>query len=742
MDAKPLLTAPEKDAQTLAQQAQLVREQQVILDTAGVGIVFIRRRSLRRCNQRFADIFGHATVQEALQRSNASLYPDKDAFHALGQAAYPVMAQGLPFKGEVRMRRLDGSLFWAHLTGKLVNPEDTSEGSIWIVDDITEQKAASSRMQAILQEQRLIFDNALVAILFMQERKVVRCNRAFESMLGYGSGELDGAPSRTWYMSDKDWEEATIRCYEPLSRGDIFHEEMRLRRKDGTPIFCDVQAQAIDPLDLARGTIWSGIDITARRHTEEQLALARANLEQLVQQRTEELRNTVQALEQTAQRRAEAEAHIQRLAHYDALTGLPNRALLNDRCHTAIAAAHRGGHTVALMFLDLDHFKNINDSLGHRVGDEVLVELARRLRQSVREQDTVSRLGGDEFVLLLPDTDAHGAANVAAKILQAALAPFVLEDHELTVTPSIGIALYPQDGESLEALSRSADAAMYLAKEEGRNGYRFFTSSIQARSERTLLLGNALRRALERNQLSLVFQPQMDMRTGTLIGVEALVRWTHPELGPVSPGEFIPVAESNGLILDIGEWVLRAAARQAAGWRAMGWTAWHVGVNVSAAQFRHGNLPELVGTVLAQENLPPDMLELELTEGVAMHNTQHVSATMDQLARLGVPMAMDDFGTGYSSLSYLKRYKVSKLKIDQSFVRDIANDADDRAIVKAIISMAHSLGLHTIAEGVETQEQIDFLRSQGCEQIQGYWLSKPLSAEALTAFVLQRGQYT
>jgi diguanylate cyclase (GGDEF)-like protein len=393
------------------------------------------------------------------------------------------------------------------------------------------------------------------------------------------------------------------------------------------------------------------------------------------------------------------------------------------------------------MFLDLDHFKNINDSLGHRVGDDVLVELARRLRASVRELDTVSRLGGDEFVLLLPDTDAQGAANVAAKILQTALDPFLIEGHELTVTPSIGIALYPQDGDSLETLSRSADAAMYLAKEEGRNGFRFFTATIQERSERTLLLGNAMRRALERKQLSLVYQPQLDLRTDKLIGVEALVRWTHPELGPISPGEFIPVAESNGLILAIGEWVLQAAAHQAAHWHAMGWTPWRVGVNVSAVQFRHGNLPELVAAVLAQEQLPPSMLELELTEGVAMHNPQQVSATMDQLAALGIHMSMDDFGTGYSSLSYLKRYKVSKLKIDQSFVRDIANDADDRAIVKAVISMAHSLGLCTIAEGVETQEQIDFLRAQGCEQIQGYWLSRPLSADALTALVRQRGQF-
>lgn len=727
-----------ESVQSPSQLAQLAREQQVILDTAGVGVVFIRGRVLRRCNQRFAEIFGHTSVEAALQRGNASLYPDTQAFRALGRAAYPVMATGQPYKTEIQMRHAQGHLFWAHLTGKLVNPENTAEGSIWIIDDITEQKLASAQLQALLQEHQLIVDNALVSILFMQDRKVVRCNRAFEQMLGYDHGELDGAPSRTWYMSDSDWEAATVRCYAPLIRGEVFHEEMQLRRKDGSPMYCDVQAQAIDPRDLSRGSIWTGVDITARRRTEDQLAQAHANLELLVQQRTEELRKTVEALEQTARQRREAEAHVQRLAHFDALTGLPNRLLLNDRCSTAIAAAHRHGQGVALMFLDLDHFKNINDSLGHRVGDDVLVELARRLQRAVREQDTVSRLGGDEFVLLLPDTDADGAAHVARKLLQTALEPFLIEGHELTVTPSIGIALYPQDGASLEALSRCADAAMYQAKEEGRNGFRFFTATIQERSERSLLLGNALRRALERNQLSLVYQPQLDLTTGTLVGAEALVRWTHPELGPISPAEFIPVAESNGLILAIGEWVLRAAARQALQWQRLGWTRWRIAINVSAVQFRHGNLAELVRNVLTEEAAPAQMLELEITEGVAMHNPQQVSTTMEQLAALGVHLAMDDFGTGYSSLSYLKRYKVSKLKIDQSFVRDITHDADDRAIVQAIISMAHSLGLSTIAEGVETIEQLEFLRAHGCAQIQGYWLSRPLTAAALQDWVQAR----
>ncbi len=714
-----------------------LREQQVILDTAGVGIVFIHRRSLKRCNARFAEIFGHHQAHEALLRTNASLYPDAGAFHALGRAAYPVMAQGLPYKAEVRMKRANGDLFWAHLTGKLVNPADTDEGSIWIIDDIDEQKASAEQLQALLTEQALILDNALVAILFLQNRHVVRCNRAFETMLGYQPGELNGAASRTWYLSEQDWNTAAERCYAPLRRGETFREEMCLRRKNGQPVYVEVQARAIDPTDLDKGSIWTGLDITARRQAEEQLARAHAELERLVEQRTEELRQTVDALQTRAAEHQAAEERAQHLAHYDPLTGLPNRVLLHDRCHTALQWAMRHNHQVALLYLDLDHFKNINDSLGHRVGDEVLVELARRLRGAVREQDTVSRLGGDEFVLLLPETDAPGAASVAQKILQAALVPLHLEDHELTVTPSIGIALYPQDGSDLDSLSRCADAAMYQAKSEGRNGVRFFTASLQAQSERMLVVSNALRRCLERQQLSLSYQPQIDLETARVVGLEALVRWNHPELGAVSPAEFIGIAESNGLILPIGEWVLHEATQQLARWHRLGWTQLRVAVNLSAVQFRHANLLHLVSECLQEAGLAPRSLELELTEGVALHNPQQATAIMDELDRRGVRLSMDDFGTGYSSLNYLKRFRVYKLKIDQSFVRDLGQDAEDRAIVQTIIRMAQSLGLRTMAEGVETVEQREFLRAMGCDEIQGYLVSRPLPAAEMEVFLRQ-----
>lgn len=434
----------------------------------------------------------------------------------------------------------------------------------------------------------------------------------------------------------------------------------------------------------------------------------------------------------------QAEESVRLLAHYDPLTGLPNRLLLTDRCNLALSAAQRNATSLALMFLDLDHFKNVNDSLGHRVGDALLVVLANRLQTAVRDQDTVSRLGGDEFILVLPETDAVGAAHVAEKLLQSALVPFQLEQHELTVTPSIGIALFPNDGLDFDTLSRCADAAMYRAKQEGRNNFRFFTAEMQARSERTLTLENALRRALERDQLRLHYQPQVSLTSGSVIGVEALLRWNHPELGMVSPAEFIPVAEISGLILSIGEWVLRTAVRQLRTWIDAGMSPIIISVNLSSVQFRHADLPELVTALLDEARLPAHLLELELTEGVAMTDPLGAIAIMNNLHERGIRMSIDDFGTGYSSLSYLKKFQVYKVKIDQSFVRDITEDVDDKAIVGAIISMATSLGMQTIAEGVETEGQLEFLKDRGCTEVQGYYISRPLPADQFEVFMREK----
>ena len=715
-------------ATTPKQLRLALREQEVILETAGVGIVFIKHRTVLRCNQRFAQIYGHADSADMLGSSSVSLYPDAESFYRLGKSAFTVMAQGLAYKSEVLMRRCDGSLFWSHLTGKLVNPADTGEGSIWIIDDIHEEKQAQERLQASLAEQKLILNNVMFGIVFLHDRHLTRCNRQFENILGYEPGELHGLSSSTWYLSDADWLDAGARCYPPLAAGEAIQAEMVLRRKDGLPVHCAISAKAIDPNDLGKGTIWIVLDVNARKKAELELEHARDSLEKLVETRTQQLSRTVAELEEKALEQKKAEAQIQQLAHFDPLTGLPNRLLLKDRCVQALSLADRSGQSLALMFIDLDHFKNINDSLGHQVGDQVLLALAQRLKDNVREQDTVARLGGDEFILLLPNADTLGAARVADKLIQAAMLPLHIGQHELTVTPSIGIAIYPKDGSDLDTLYKCADAAMYRAKEDGRNSYRFFTSELQAVSDRTLLLDNALRRALARDQLSLLYQPQIDLLTNQIIGAEALLRWDHPELGKISPAEFIPIAESSGLILPIGEWVIRTALAQLAQWIQSGMRAITLSVNLSSVQFRHAELPELVSRLLSDAGLPPERLELELTEGVAMHNPVSAIAVMDDLHQRGIRLSIDDFGTGYSSLSYLKRFKVYKLKIDQSFVRDITTDPDDKAIVGAVIGLAASLGMKTIAEGVETEGQLDFLRSEGCDEVQGYHFSRPLDA--------------
>ena len=723
----------------LTQTRLALREYEVVMENAGVGIAYVKQRTIVRCNQRYAEIFGVTETAQIVGASSSLAYADHAAFTSLGQLAYPVMATGATYRTELQMRRINGDLFWATITGKLVNPSDPEEGSIWIVDDIDAQKIAQLNLQSVTAEQSLILDNAMVGIVFLRDRKVTRCNRSFEVVFGYNPGELDGSSSRQWYLTDEDWIAAGQRCYEPLAAGLAFEGEMMLRTKAGAPLCCEVRAKAIDPRNLSLGSIWITMDITARKQAEAELMQARKNLEQLVEHRTLELKRTVTELKIKAEQQAAAEGHIQQLAHFDPLTGLPNRLLLGDRCQQVLRSAQRSEQSVALMFLDLDHFKTINDSLGHRTGDAVLVELAQRLRASVREQDTVSRLGGDEFILLLPDTDAAGASNVADKLLQAALVPIQVEQHELTVTPSIGIALYPKDGFDLDQLSRCADAAMYRAKADGRNSYCFFTPEIQAYSDRSLQLGNALRRALERNQLTLHYQPQIDIQSGQTVGAEALLRWYHPELGHVSPAEFIPIAESSGLILPIGEWVIRTALKQLSTWIENGMTPITMAVNLSSVQFRHADLPALVSRALLDAGLPAHNLELELTEGVAMTNPLSAIAVMDNLHNRGVRMSIDDFGTGYSSLSYLKRFQVYKLKIDQSFVRDITDDPDDKAIVGAIISMASSLGMQTIAEGVETEGQLEFLRARGCTEVQGYYFSRPLPADAFEAFVRHTG---
>lgn len=429
--------------------------------------------------------------------------------------------------------------------------------------------------------------------------------------------------------------------------------------------------------------------------------------------------------------RKEAERQINYLAHYDTLTDLPNRTLLRDRMEQALAKARRTGNLVAVLFIDLDRFKNVNDSLGHAVGDRLLAEVSRRLQKDTRAGDTVSRQGGDEFIVLLSEIrEMNEATQVASKLLNSLGQAYRIGNHDLHVTPSIGISLFPNDAEDIDELVRNADAAMYQAKERGRFNFQFFTHDMSVQAWERLSLENQLRRAIRNREFVLYYQPQLSLETGDIVGVEALIRWRH-EGRLISPAVFIPVAEQTGMIIDIGDWVLQEACEQARAWQDEGLNAVPVSVNLSALQFRRRDVRSHVQHALAVSGLAPEFLSLELTESTVMEEVEESVRMLGQLSRLGVGLCIDDFGTGYSSLSYLKRFPIDKLKIDKSFVSDIPDDSDDMAITAAVIDMGRNLNLHIVAEGVETREQLHFLRDRGCQEMQGFLFSRPLPANEM-----------
>jgi diguanylate cyclase (GGDEF)-like protein/PAS domain S-box-containing protein len=431
-----------------------------------------------------------------------------------------------------------------------------------------------------------------------------------------------------------------------------------------------------------------------------------------------------------------AEQKIQFQAFHDALTGLPNRLLLQDRFEQAKAHASRANCRVMLLFLDLDNFKNINDTLGHDCGDALLLQIATRLSVCMRETDTISRLGGDEFLILLPDlVQAEDAAPILAKLMEQMQLPFYADGQEISTSVSMGVTIFPEDGTSFDSLLKKADMAMYKAKGDGRNTYRYFDDAMDVEAVEHQFIRNGLRRALERNEFVLYYQPQIDLVSGAVIGVEALIRWNHPQLGMVSPARFIPVSEESGLIVPIGDWVLREACRQAMAWQRDGLPELCMAVNLSAVQFKRGSVEQSVVHALEESRLSPALLELELTESILIQNVEGVLDSVKRLKLLGVKLSIDDFGTGYSSLSYLKRFAIDKLKIDQSFVRDLGSNSDDAAIVCAIIQMARSLHLRTIAEGVETAHMLHKLSALGCDEAQGYHFARPMSADEVAIYL-------
>lgn len=566
-----------------------------------------------------------------------------------------------------------------------------------IYTDITERLASAEREQLAQK----VFTHSPTGLIFTDEaHRILSCNPATTQMTGYYPSELLGRPVfGLIHQNDEIPPLDTATFREKTAANASWYGELEIIQKSGEYIPAGIRVSRVDDPHSGQPAhyIWILADITERR---------------------------------------EAEERMRHIAQHDALTGLPNRLALLMRLAQLLPESRRHGWSMAIMFLDLDRFKIINDTLGHQVGDELLREVACRLNKVVRETDFVARLGGDEFVIILPAISAPSdAAIVAGKIIATLATQIQAEGHELHTSPSIGISIFPDDGPDGDTILKNADTAMYHAKAAGRNNYQFFAAEMNRASAERLDIERKLRHAIDRNELALCFQPQFKSDSSRPTGVEALVRWHHPSDGMISPDRFIPVAEETGIIVEIGEWVLLNACREMKHWIDAGLTPIRIAVNVSARQLRRRDFCETVAGVLAESGLAPELLELEITESSVMENPEEAVQILQRLGRMGISLAIDDFGTGYSSLAYLKLFPIDHLKIDRSFVADIENDLNDRAIAFGTIALAHSLGLNVIAEGVETEDQLELLRSNGCDEIQGYLFSKPLHSAAAFTFL-------
>jgi diguanylate cyclase (GGDEF)-like protein/PAS domain S-box-containing protein len=687
-------------------------EQELILDNATVGIAFVRNRIVQRCNRYLEEMVG-AGPGELVGESSATLFADGDDWQRAGSLAFLTTAPGGTHDAEWRFKRRDGTPFRCRTRGRRIDLGDEIQEWIWSFEDVTAERDADQRVQRALAEQELILDNATVGIAFVRNRAYQRCNPRFEQMFGYGPAELIGQSTRAIYVSPEEYDRDGG-WYDDMRDGRSVSAERQYRRKDGSVFWCKLVGKAIDPEHPREGAIWIYDDITAEHVARASLEASRDALEKAVAERTAELE--------------QAKARAQHLADHDALTGLPNRRLLEDRLTQALALSQRNRKQTAVMFIDLDRFKPINDSLGHAVGDVLLKEVSQRLVNQLRVGDTICRIGGDEFVVVLPEVKrSSDIAQVAQKVIEHVSQPVVVDERELAVNCSIGIAVFPDDGRDAETLIRNADAAMYHAKELGRANYQFFTEQMNQAASRRLALETDLRRAIGKDELRLHYQRIVDARTGRVTAHEALVRWQHPERGLVPPGEFIQLAEESGLILKIGEWVLREACRWATfigSERGL-----QIAVNLSPRQFNDPKLAEMVSRALKETGLPPRLLELEITETLAMQHTDITLTTLRRLKKLGVSIAIDDFGTGYSSLAYLKRFPVDKVKIDRTFVVEAPQDGEEGAIISAIVALAHALDIEVIAEGVENDAQRDFLQRCGCDFIQGYLIGRPADSD-------------
>jgi diguanylate cyclase (GGDEF)-like protein len=642
-------------------------------------------------------------VEQLIGRHISQIVVNADvASHDRNRGEAPAPPQNVHRRGtDTMVVRINGTPFPADSVSYPILEHDAMVGSVLTLKDERFRKRAEKEQRRTLSLLSATIESTADGVLVVDKdgKEVLLFNQRFldlwhvpESIIQTVTETKDDGPLLAYVTTQcKDSEVFHKKVLELYSQPDLESIDI-IELRDGRIFERFTKPQRIGGVTVGR--VWSFRDITKRKQAEERL-------------------------------------HY--LANFDPLTGLPNRTLFSDRLSQALQRASWHKRSVAVLFLDLDRFKNINDTLGHAFGDLVLKNVSERLTACVREGDTVARLGGDEFVLILDNlAQEEDTRLIAQKVLSALSSPFSVEGHEFFITTSIGIALSPNDGNTYESLIKNADTAMYRAKEKGKNNYQHYSPALNARISERLALETHLRRALERNEFELHYQPLVAPAGGKVVGVEALLRWKRPGKGMIPPSEFVPVAEETGLILPIGEWVLQTACAQNMAWQSAGLPPIRVAVNLSGGQFQQQNLVETIAKTLRESGLGPQYLELELTESIIMKSTDATVTTLRRLDALGTKISVDDFGTGYSSLSYLKRFPVSTLKIDRSFIHDLITDPDDKAIVKAIITLAHSLKLAVVAEGVETQEQLNFLQALQCDQVQGNLFSQPLGAEETT----------
>jgi diguanylate cyclase (GGDEF)-like protein/PAS domain S-box-containing protein len=667
----------------------------VINSLPGVFYIFSHESRLVRWNQNLERITGYTAEKLAGMRASDFLAPED--WEAVKTRVRETQARGT-VQVEAHLRACDGALTPYFFTAVRILLDDRP-CLIGTGMDISTRVRAEAALRASETQLRAIIDTEPEGVALLgPDGTVVEMNAAGLVMLGArGADEVIG---RSIYSSvSPPYRELFREFNERVVRGEGGVLEFEITDLHGDRRWVEIHSVPILRPDGIVYALGIARDITAQRHTQERLSY---------------------------------------LAHHDPLTDLPNRTLFYDRLQRAMIDADRRSRLVVVMYLDLDRFKTINDTLGHDAGDVLLKLVADRLRAAVRQGDSVARLSGDEFAIALSDLGhMEDAARLAQKILDVFVPPFRIREREFYITPSIGVTIYPFDDSTVEGMLKNADVAMYRAKDRGRNNYQFYTAEMTVKAFERLSIENALRGALARSEFDLHYQPIARCGDGGIIAFEVLLRWSLPDRGPVSPEVFVPVAEETGLIVPIGEWVLRAATAQLARWHNAGFTSVRLAVNLSARQFQQPGLSLVVARALRDAGVRAQDLELEITESVLMHEVEHTAKTLLELTEMGVSLSVDDFGTGYSSLSYVKRFPVDTLKIDRSFVRDIPGDADDAAIASAIIAMAHSLGLTVIAEGVETAQQLAFLREHGCDALQGYLLSRPIPADAATA-LLQR----